>query len=103
MTEKKYFAPSFPLISIFEKKVERLHQFKNDRENAYLIAPRRSFPTFRMTNVTVIKSWEYKITEINRHKLSILGSLKKWNPIFCNFSPFLIIFGPKSVPKLEHE
>ena len=73
MTEKKYFAPSFPLISIFEKKVERLHQFKNDRENAYFIAPWRSFPIFRMANVSVIKIWEYKITvshEINCHKLS---------------------------------
>ena len=55
MTEKKYFAPSFPLISICEIKVERQHQFKNDRENAYFIAPWRSFPTFRMANVSVIK------------------------------------------------
>ena len=52
---KKYFSPSFALISISEKKVERLHQFKNDRENAYFIAPWRSFQTFRMANVTVIK------------------------------------------------
>ena len=37
MTEKKYFAPSFPLISICEKKVERQHQFKNDRENNILL------------------------------------------------------------------
>ena len=73
MSEKKYFAPSFPLISIFEKKVERLQQFKNYRENAYFIAPWRSFPTFRMANVSVMKIWEYKITasnKINRHKLS---------------------------------
>ena len=72
-TEKKYFAPSFPIISICEKKVERLHQFKNDRENAYFIAPWRSFPNFRMANISVIKIWEYKIivsNEINRHKLS---------------------------------
>ena len=59
MTEKKYFAPSFPLISICEKKVERPHQFKNDRENAYFITPWRSFPTLRMANVSVIKIWEY--------------------------------------------
>lgn len=73
MTEKKYFAKSFPFISIFEKKVERLHQFKNDREKAYFIDPWRSFPTLRMANVSVIKIWEYKITvphEINCHKLS---------------------------------
>ena len=71
--KKKYFSPSFALISICEKKVERLHQFKNDRENAYFIAPWRSFPPFKMANVLVIKIWEHKIivsNEINCHKLS---------------------------------
>ena len=70
---KKIFCTKFSLNLIFEKKVEQLHQFKNDRENAYFIAPWRSFPTFRMANVSVIKIWEYKITvshEINCHKLS---------------------------------